>query len=124
MIMLEEFQYTIAVENAIYQNYFTEKIVDAFATKTVPIYCGCPNIGDFFNKDGIIELNSEKPIQEALSELKPEDYAKRHDAIEDNYQRSLKYLSRTESFVQAIYDAWTPKLPIIHSGEPNVETKG
>lgn len=126
MPTLEPFQYTIVMENAQHPNYFTEKILDAFATKTIPIYWGCLNIGDFFNMDGILEFDHpDHPLNlnSILSSLRPEDYAKRHDAIEDNYQRSLKYLSRTESFVKAITEAWTPNIPIIHSGEPNVETK-
>jgi hypothetical protein len=34
----------IAVENVKIDNWYTEKISQSFATKTVPIYWGCPNI--------------------------------------------------------------------------------
>jgi hypothetical protein len=123
MPLLEPFQYTIVMENAYHPNYFTEKILDAFATKTIPVYWGCPNIRDFFNIDGIFEFDHpDHPhtLRDVLSSLRVGDYAERWAAIEDNYQRAMKYYSRTESFVQAITDAWTPKIPVVHSGEPNV----
>ena len=44
----------ITIENSSIKNYFTEKIIDCFSIKTIPIYWGCKNIGDFFNLDGII----------------------------------------------------------------------
>ena len=37
----------VAVENSKHNNYFTDKIIDCFCTKTVPIYWGAPYIGDF-----------------------------------------------------------------------------
>ena len=44
-------QFSIATENAAVDNYFTEKLMDCFLTKTVPIYYGSSNIGEFFIRD-------------------------------------------------------------------------
>ena len=37
---------------------WSEKINDCFLTGTVPIYYGCPFIGEFFNLDGILVFNT------------------------------------------------------------------
>lgn len=80
----------IAVENSQHQNYFTDKIIDCFATKTIPIYWGAPNIGDFYDKDGIITFKDENELIEIINNLTPKDYNKRIKAIEYNYALALK----------------------------------
>lgn len=126
--MLVPFQYSIAMENAGRPNYFTEKIVDCFATKTIPIYWGAPNIGDFFNIDGILPFIGYDgydgwniDVKRILLSLTPEFYASKRDAIEDNYQRALKYTDRTGSLIRAINESWDVRPDHIHSGESNVK---
>lgn len=97
---LTDYRYSIVVENGVFSNYFTEKILDCFAAMTVPVYIGAPNIGDFFNRDGIIildESNTDK-LDEILKGCTAEDYASRLDAIKDNYDRVMGYLD-FESYI-------------------------
>ena len=72
-------------------NWITEKVIDCFATKTIPIYYGAPNIGDFFNKDGIIVFNSIDELNVILNSLPPNFYESKRAAIEENYERSKQY---------------------------------
>ena len=44
---LKDYYFSITIENSKSKNYFTEKILDCFACGTIPIYWGCPNIGDY-----------------------------------------------------------------------------
>ena len=44
----------IAVENSIARNYLSEKLIDCFLSRTVPICRGAPNIGEWFGPEGII----------------------------------------------------------------------
>jgi len=90
------FQFSIILENSQQENYFTEKIIDCFLCKTVPIYWGCPNIGDFFDTRGIIILKSVDGgiIEELVMQLKkctPELYQSMLDAVETNYDLALNY---------------------------------
>lgn len=87
------YRYNIALENDKYDYYFTEKIMNCFAAKTIPIYYGCPSIGDFFNINGIIIIKEPtlESIQEALSICSEDDYESRREAIEDNFERVKKY---------------------------------
>lgn len=81
----------LAVENTRNQNYFTDKIVDAFLTNTIPIYWGCPNIGDFFDERGMIILDSEEDFVSLVNNLTEEDYYSRKKYMEDNYIRAIHY---------------------------------
>ncbi len=51
-------QFGVAIENTSHRGYFTEKILDLFLLKTLPIYWGCSNIGDYFNLDGILRVDN------------------------------------------------------------------
>ena len=46
--------------------YFTEKLLDCFATGTIPVYLGAPDIGKVFNIDGIITLSDEFDISDEV----------------------------------------------------------
>jgi len=74
-------QFHITVENCSIKNYFSEKILDCFISKTIPIYWGCSNIEDFFNIKGIIKFNSFEDFIEKCNNIN-----------ELNYLEILKYL--------------------------------
>lgn len=88
------YHYSIVTENSQQDNYFTEKILDCFLSKTVPIYWGCPNIGEFFSLQGIIFLNGPDPLKELeviLKRCDSELYDSMIPAIEYNYKEAFKY---------------------------------
>jgi len=79
---LRDYMFSITIENDSYNNYFTEKITDCFANGTIPVYWGCPNIGDYFNKDGIVILDDDFDINSLTKEL----YDGKIDAMKENYK--------------------------------------
>jgi hypothetical protein len=79
-----DYMFSIVVENGFYKSYFTEKIMDCFATGTIPVYTGSPDIGKYFNKDGIIDLTEEFDVSEDI-------YYSKMDAIKDNFERVKQY---------------------------------
>ena len=85
----EESQYVITPENSRHNNYYSEKIVDCFIAKAIPVFWGCPNIGKHFNEDGIICFENCDEMLSKLKELTPEYYHSRREAIEENHQRAL-----------------------------------
>lgn len=90
---LKDFRYTIAIENSISDYFFTEKITSAFVTQTVPIYVGARKINNFFNPDGIIQINTNDDIEKILKQCNDTDYKDRLPAILDNYNRVKEYLN-------------------------------
>ena len=54
---LKDYRFSFAMENDCYESYFTEKLHDCLLTGTMPIYLGAPNIGDFYNLDGIVIMD-------------------------------------------------------------------
>ena len=52
--------FSIVVENKKLPNYFTEKVVDCFLAHTFPLYHGCSNFKEFFDKDSFetIDINN------------------------------------------------------------------
>lgn len=62
---LYPYKYTLALENCVKKNYFSEKFTDAILAWTIPIYYGCPNINDFFPKECYytIDINDPRCIE-------------------------------------------------------------
>jgi len=81
----------ICVENVSTRHYFTEKIIDPFLTDTIPIYWGCPNIGDFFNLEGIILFENVDDLIAKVNSLTEEDYSSKLDIIRENKKEAEKY---------------------------------
>jgi hypothetical protein len=48
---LQDYSYSIAIENCSKENYFSEKFTDCILSWTIPIYYGCPNIEKYFPKE-------------------------------------------------------------------------
>ena len=90
-----DYMFSIAIENGNYETYFTEKLLDWFATGTVPVYLGAPDIGDYFNKDGIIDLSEEFDVSDDI-------YYSKMDAIQDNLERTKK-MEILEDFIWENY---------------------
>jgi hypothetical protein len=87
------FLYHVCIENTSNPNYFTEKILDCFLHGAMPIYYGCPNIGEYFNTDGIITFKTVDQLIAILNSLDETTYLKNHQAIEENRQLSLQYVN-------------------------------
>ena len=67
---LNNYKYSICIENIKRKNYFSEKFTDAILCWTIPIYYGCPNILDFFPKDAfyIIDINDAN-VQKKIDDI-------------------------------------------------------
>ena len=72
--ILAPYRYSVVVENSQIRGYFSEKLLDTFALGTVPIYWGTPDIGDYFDKRGMIIFNDLVELGPILRDLTPEKY--------------------------------------------------
>lgn len=76
--VLKNYKFTLCFENSYgYSGYITEKIFDAFAAGSVPIYYGANNITDFVPKEAFIdyrEFDSIKDLYRRISEMREDEY--------------------------------------------------
>ena len=78
-----DYRFTVVIENCNHDTYYTEKLTDAFATGTIPVYWGTHNVCDIFNPDGIIMLTDDFDFSQLTEEL----YQEKLDAVKDNFER-------------------------------------
>ena len=86
MVCYDKPMFHVAVENVKENNWYTEKIGEAFCTKTVPIYWGCPNIGDYYDERGIIKFNTIEELTYIVNNLTEEKYNEMKPYIDYNYE--------------------------------------
>lgn len=104
------YMFSIVMENYIDEIWFTEKICNCFANKTIPVYYGATKIDDYFNKKGIFHVESIENIEEFIGimtsnpELARTYYENVKDAIEDNYKRVDKYRNFERWFFETYDD--------------------
>ncbi|RKF17201.1 hypothetical protein D6850_00595 [Roseovarius spongiae] len=102
---LAPYRYSVVIENVRERNYFTEKIIDAVLCETVPIYWGCPNIGDFLDTDGMILCRDEREIRAAIEAMSPADYAARRPALVAQKARAAHWGDTLRRAAEAVLDA-------------------
>lgn len=83
---LAPYYFSVTIENDVIDTYFTEKLLDCFATKTVPIYRGTHKLDTFFNTDGIIFFDTIEDLKNILDNLTIDYYNRRISAVEENYK--------------------------------------
>jgi hypothetical protein len=92
----------ICIENTSIPNYFSEKILDCFLTRTIPIYCGCPNIYDFFNTSSIWRADDVDEIIDYTNVMSERIYNVLIPEITENYFTALKYINWENSLKETI----------------------
>ena len=92
IVTTKDYRFSIAVENCKKDYYFTEKIIDCFLSGTIPIYWGCPSIGDFFDMNGIITFDKPNDLHNILNSLSEELYLSKMDSIIKNFNIAKKYM--------------------------------
>lgn len=92
------YMFSVVMENASYEGYFTEKISDCFASWTIPIYWGCKNIGDYFDKNGVIELTEDFDPKSLTEEL----YKSKMNSMIENNKRIKEFIMADDYLYQRI----------------------
>jgi hypothetical protein len=96
------YQFSLCMENTSHENYFSEKITDCILNKTIPIYWGCSNIGDFYNAEGILQFKNPDEAIKIINNLTPEYYNSKLDVIEENYKKAFQYKDYTGNVANQI----------------------
>jgi len=86
---LADYCFSVAMENSKENYYYTEKLIDCFFTDTVPIYWGCPGIGEVFDLRGIITFETIEELLTALAGLSFDKYHEMLPYVKANRQRCI-----------------------------------
>jgi len=99
------YQFSVVIENCREPGFFTEKLIDSFLCRSLPIYWGAPDIEHFFDPRGMILCRTADDIQTAIEKATPEDYARRREFLERNRQTSLRYINCVDTAAQCLEDS-------------------
>lgn len=92
-IMFDTSSFAIIVENEKHDNWFTEKLIDCLVTDTVPIFWGCPNIGEYFNEKGFLKFDTLEELEKIFRELNPTTYIEMLEYVHENREKAKKYMN-------------------------------
>lgn len=95
---LKDYMFSIQIENYKFDDYFTEKLTDCFATGTIPIFYGTKNVLKYFDGDGIIFLDDDFKISDLSEDL----YYSKMQAIKNNFELVNK-LPTSEDYIYDTY---------------------
>ena len=99
---LAPYRYSVVIENVRETGYFTEKLVDCLLCDTVPIYWGAPDIGDYFNTEGMLICNGLDDIKAAIGNLSEDDWKKRSAAIANNRKTAALYADHEQNAARLV----------------------
>ncbi|GIT92600.1 hypothetical protein JANAI62_31630 [Jannaschia pagri] len=82
---LAPYRYSVVIENSRERGYITEKLIDAVLCRTIPIYWGAPDVGDYLDTRGLIICETLDDILAAIDGADAAGYAARAEAVEANH---------------------------------------
>ncbi len=87
---LAPYRATVVIQPCRRDWWFTEALIDAFLMGAVPIYWGCPSIGDFFDVRGIVQCETVDDVVAAVKAVQAGAYDPAENrpvarAVRDNY---------------------------------------
>ena len=86
------YRYSVVIENSREAGYFTEKLIDCLLCGTLPIYWGAPDIGQYFDTDGLVECRDENDIKRAIAAASTRQFEDRQAALQRNRERALDFV--------------------------------
>ena len=85
--ILPEYKFSLCPENSIYDGYITEKLIDAYAGLTLPIYSGDISVDKDFNYKAFLNYQEIKDVEALINYLI--DYDENLEWYRDMYEEPL-----------------------------------
>lgn len=95
---LIDFKYAIVLENSTINDYWTEKLSDAFLCGCYPVYYGCPNIHDYFPKGSlaIIDIYDIEGSIKTITGI----------LASDEYEKSIELVKKSKELILNKYNVF------------------
>ena len=109
--MKSGYKFSIAMENATYRGYTTEKLISSLQAHTVPIYWGDPAVTDYINPKAFINCHDYPSFEAAIERVKEVDsnddlwldMVTQPWQTEEQYARTLQAVADYERFTHNIF---------------------
>ncbi|MFM7471318.1 MAG: glycosyltransferase family 10 domain-containing protein [Nodosilinea sp.] len=102
---LAPYKYHIVLENSIVEDYWTEKLADAYLGYCFPIVSGCPNLERYFSQDAYLSIDIHQP-DAAIAKI-------RTLLTEDPYQQKLPYLQQARRQILYEYNLFAEIIKLV-----------
>ncbi len=89
------YKYHIAIENSSFNDYWTEKISDAFLAEAYPFYYGAPNLNTYFPSESFSQIDIHNP-KKAIEVIEKA-------IAEDVYQKAVSSIHASKELVLDTY---------------------
>ena len=89
--VLPDYRFCLAIEAQNSNNMFDGQLLEAIALGCVPIFWGCPNIGEFLDVEGILHFQDLDELDTILYYANPLVYADMLPALQRNLARLPEY---------------------------------
>ena len=99
---LADYKFSVVIENCRQPGWFTEKLIDALTLGTIPIYWGCPDVGEFFDTRGIITFENVEELSKILQSDLDAFYDNNKEVIESNFKKARRFASCDDLMFNAI----------------------
>lgn len=98
---LFDYKFSVIIENCSTKYYFSEKLIDCFISKTIPIYFGAEELPKDFDERGIIRFDNIEEFKELYNNF---DYVYENylDVIEHNKKIALDYIIPEDRLVKLL----------------------
>ena len=97
-----KYAFSVIIENEKHPRYFTEKLIDCFLCKCIPIYWGADQIEYIFNMSGVIQIKNEEDAKSAIDNLSFQKFESLRDAAEENFEIAKKFMSTDDIIADII----------------------
>ena len=84
---LAPYRFSVAMENAAADDYFSEKLVDCLLMESVPVYFGWPGAARELDARGLLTFSNIEELQAVLAQLSPALYERMRPHLLANKQR-------------------------------------
>lgn len=118
---INPYRYHIALENHIGQHHWTEKLSDSFLGLSLPFYCGCPNLEDYFPKESFIPIDMRDPVEAGKvinRAIENNEFEKRLPALQEARRLVIEEYNLANYIGDCIAQAPSTKLQAV-SAKPN-----
>ena len=88
---LVPFKYSVVIENSIEPHYFSEKILNCLACKTIPIYWGHESVKQYFDTSNWLFFNDLEDGYEKIKFASSGKHIVSQDKIHENYIQAKSY---------------------------------